>query len=335
MSSFPPEAIRLLHGFRGYQLAVAACRLGLPDLVASGPLRAEDIATRTGMNAAAMRRMLRGLVAWGFLAESDGRYASTPVSDAFRSDRPGLRNMTLMLNQEAYPTWASLMYTLETGKAAYDHVHGKSRWETLSENPEDAALFNAAMVETSTRVATELAAAYDFGWARTVVDVGGGNGALLAGVLRANPHLRGVLYDLPAGLAGAQEAMDAAGLAERVELSEGSFFETVPSDGDVYLLKSILHDWDDDRAVKIAATCRAAMAPSSRLLVVERWVPEQVTSSAADLAAVMSDLHMMILLGGRERTNSDFAEMFEAAGLRLLRDIEMRSDFHVLEAEPI
>lgn len=210
MSSFPPEAVRMLNGFRGYQLAVAACRLGLPDLLASGPLGAGDIAERTGMNADAMRRMLRGLVAWGFLEEAGGRYAATPVSDAYRSDRSGMRNMALMLSEEAYATWGALMYSLETGKAAFEHVHGKSRWESLAERPEDAAQFNAAMVETSTRVARDVVASYDFGRARTVVDVGGGNGALLAGVLQATPNLRGVLFDLPAGLAGAAEAMESA-----------------------------------------------------------------------------------------------------------------------------
>jgi orsellinic acid C2-O-methyltransferase len=336
MSAIHPDALRLLNGFRGYQLVVAACRLGLPEMIAAGSRGAAEIARRTGMDPDAMRRMLRGLVAWGFFSEDgDGRYVSTPVSDSFRSDRPGLRNMALMLSEEAYPTWGALMYSLETGKPAFEHLHGKSRWEKLAEEPEDAAQFNAAMVETSTRVARDVVAAYDFGWARSVVDVGGGSGALLAGVLLANPELRGTLFDLPAGLAGAAEAMERAGVGDRVEVVEGSFFETVPAGHDVYMLKSIVHDWDDVHAAKILAACRNAMVPSSRLLVVERLVPEHVTTDPRDIAAVMSDLHMMVLLGGRERTNSEFIELFRPVGLQLARDIDMPSDFHVVEALPV
>ena len=335
MSAFPPEALRLQNGFRGYQLVVAACRLELPDLLARQPLAADDIATRTGMNPDAMRRVLRGLVAWGFFSEADGLYASTPVSDAFRSDLPGLRNMALMLSEEAYSIWTELMYTLETGKPAFEHVHGKSRWEKLAEDPEDAAQFNAAMVETSTRVVKEVTAAYDFGGIRSVVDVGGGNGAMLAGILRAYPDVRGTLFDIAAGLEGASQTMAAAGVADRVEVVEGSFFDTVPPGHDLYLLKSIVHDWDDEHALKILATCRAAMGATSRLLLVERVVPDRVTTSATDMASVMSDLHMMVLLGGRERTDAEYAALFEAVGLRLTRDIELRSDFHVVEAQPV
>lgn len=336
MSSIPVDAIRLLNGFRGYQLLVAACRLELPDLLAAGPLDAAQVSARTGMNPDAMRRVLRGLVAWGFLAEdSAGRYTSTPVSDAFRSDRPGLRNMALMLNEEAYRIWGSLMYVLETGKPAFEHVYGKSRWEALAENPAEAALFNAAMVETSTRVADAVVAAYDFSGARTVVDVGGGNGALLAGVLRANPAVRGVLFDLPAGLDGAMATMSAAGVADRVEVIEGSFFESIPSGHDVYLLKSIIHDWDDEPSVKILATCRAAMNERSRLLIVDRWIPERVSADGRDVGSVMSDLHMMVLLGGRERTNSELSALLTAAGLQFGREIEMPSEFHIFEARPV
>ena len=334
MSEIPAEAIRLLNGFRGYQIVVAACRLGLPDMVADGPLDGGEIAARTRMNPDAMRRMLRGLVAWGFFVETDGSYASTPVSDAFRSDRPGLRNMAVMLNEEGYRVWGEFMYSLETGKSAFEHVYGVSRWEKLAENPEEAALFNAAMVEASTRGAKQVVAAYDFGDVGSVVDVGGGTGALLTGILLANPHLRGALFDLPAGLAGADEALVAAGVRDRVEIVEGSFFEAVPTGFDVYMLKSIIHDWDDEHSLKILTTCRAAMSAGSRLLVVDRIVPEPINGDGSDIWSVMSDLHMMVLLGGRERTSPELSALFEPAGLRLSRDIAMPSGFHIVEALP-
>jgi orsellinic acid C2-O-methyltransferase len=335
VSRIPVDAVRLMNGFRGYQLVVAACRLGIPDIVAASPAGASEVAERTQTDPTAMRRFLRGLAAWGFLAENgDGRYASTDISDAFRSDRPGLRNMALMLNDEAYVIWAELEYSLRTGRPAFDHIHGRSRWEVLADHPEEAALFNAAMVETTARVARDFAAAYDFDAATTVMDVGGGTGALLAAVLRAHPRLRGVVLDLPSGLAGAARAMEAAGVSDRARLVEGSFFAPLPERADVYLLKSIVHDWDDERATQILRCCRDAMVRESRLVIIERVVPERVTGDGTEVGSVMSDLHMMVLLGGRERTTAEYAALLESAGLRLSRTIELPSEFHAVEARP-
>ena len=212
MSRIPLEAVRLMNGFRGYQLAVAACRLRLPDLVAAGHSGPDELAALTGTDPGSLRRVLRGLAAWGFFAEdSSGQYSPTPVSEAFRSDQPGLRDMAMMLSKEGYASWAELMYTLETGKPAFEHIYGKSRWEKMAEDPEDATLFNAAMVATSKRVGNEFAAAYDFKGVGVAVDVAGGNGALLVAVLRKQPAARGILFDLPPGLAGARKLIADAG----------------------------------------------------------------------------------------------------------------------------
>ena len=246
--------------------------------------------------------------------------------------KPGLRNTTLMLRIEGYRTWGELLYVLKTGQPAFEHIHGKSRWEKLAEDPEDSARFNAAMVELTTRVAQAFVAAYDFTGMDTVVDVAGGNGALLAAVLQSNAEMDGILFDLPAGLAGAVERMNAAGLSGRVRLTEGSFFESVPSGADLYMLKSIIHDWDDAHARKILETCREAMLGEARLVLVERLVPERIGDDENVLATVMSDLHMMVALGGRERTTAEYRELFDAAGLRLTREIPMASDFHAIEA---
>jgi len=330
------EALRLLHGFRGYQLVVAACRLNLPDLVAAGHTEADDLAAQTGTHAGALRRMLRGLLAWGFFAQdADGRYAMTEVSEMFRSDRPGLRNMTLMLSNEGYRVWGDLIYTLKTGEPAFEHVYGKSRWQKMGEDPEDAAQFNAAMVETTTRVARAFVASYDFTNVGTVVDVGGGNGALLSTILQAHPAMHGVLFDLPAGLAGSAQRLSAAGLDRRVTLVEGSFFEVIPSSGDLYLLKSIVHDWDDLRAAAILAACRRAMDPRAKLVLLERYLPERIESADAALETVMSDLHMMVVLGGRERTTAEYASLMAGAGLRMTHPIEMDSAFYAVEAVPV
>lgn len=334
MTEKPPiEAIRMLHGFRAYQLVVAACKLRLADLVAEGHGDPATLAAMTGTHEPSMRRMLRGLAAWGFFVEdANGRYASTTISEYFRSDRPGLRNMALMLSKEAYSVWADLLYSLETGGPAFEHRYGKSRWEQMADDPEEAALFNAAMVETSTRVGAAFVAAYDFDGVDTVVDVAGGNGALLASVLVHLPEAQGVLLDLPAGLAGAAERFQKAGLDGRVTLVEGSFFDAVPASGDLYLLKSIVHDWDDERATAILASCRRAMKASSRLVLLERFLPERIDEPEHALAAVMSDLHMMVLLGGRERTTSHYAALLAAAGLRMTRQIRLESEFYGIEA---
>lgn len=327
------EAQRLVNGFRVFQLVVAACKLQIPDLVATGPKTADDLATSTGTHSEALLRMLRGLASWSFFEEqADGRFAATQLSDSFRTDKPGLRNMTIMLSEEAYQAWGDLMYTLRTGKPAYEHVFGKSRFEHLAEDPEASGRFNAAMVEYSTRVGKGFVAAYDFGGARTVVDVGGGNGALLIGVLQAHPEVRGILFDLAQGLAGAQEKLEEAGVADRVALHEGSFFEGVPSGADLYLLKSIIHDWDDERSLAILQTCRRAMNAEAKLVLLERKLPERVENPDQDLPALMSDLNMMVVLGGKERTTSEYRDLLAKAGLRMTRLISTDSDFCAIEA---
>jgi len=333
--SIPIEATRLVNGFRAFQMVAAACRLNLPDLVAASPKNSGELAAATGTYELAMHKLLRGLAACRVFAEqADGCFAATDISDAFRTDKPGVRNLTLMLSEESYDVWADLMYTLQTGKPAYQHVRGKGRWEELAEKPEAATQFNAAMVEITKAVSGAFLAGYDFKSARTVVDVGGGTGALLAAVLKAYPHINGILFDLAAGLAGAREAMSSAGLDGRVKFVEGSFFQSVPSGGDVYLLKSIIHDWDDEHAGAILKTCRAAMQPSSKVVLLERVMPERVNDPDRDFTNVISDLHMMILFGGQERTPTEYGRLLSGAGLTLTRQIAMESVFGAFEAVP-
>jgi hypothetical protein len=331
----PIEAYRLVNGFRTFQMVAVACRLNLPDLVVESPKDAAELAAATGTNELAMRKVLRGLAGCGvFVEQADGRFASTEISDAFRADRPGVRTLTMMLSEEGYEVWGHLMYTLQTGKPAYQHVRGKSRWEDLADHPDAAALFNAAMAEITKTAAAAFTEAYDFKGVRTVVDVGGGTGALLAAVLNAYPQANGILFDLAAGLAGAHEAMKSAGLDGRVSFVEGSFFEFVPSGADVYLLKSIIHDWDDEHATAILKTCRAAMHASSKIILVERVMPERIEDPDRELTNVISDLHMMVLLGGQERTPTEYDRLLAGAGLKMTRLVTMQSVFGAFEAVP-
>jgi len=327
------EAQRLMSGFRAYQMTVAACRLMLPDLVAGGAKSAAELAAATGTHPESLHRILRALAVWGFFVEMpDGRFGPTPLSDTFRSDKPGLRNMTIMLSEEGYEAWGDLMYTLRTGKPAYEHMYGKSHFDRLGEDPEMAAHFNAAMVEFSSRVAAAFAAAFDFTGVRTAVDVAGGNGALLIGVLQAHPDIQGVLFDLAQGLAGAHEKLVAAGVSDRVTLQEGSFFEAVPSGADLYMLKSIVHDWDDERALAILQTCVRAMHSRSRLVLLERKLPERVENLDDAFTTVMGDVHMMVVLGGKERTANEFRQLLAQAGLQMTREVRMESDITAFEA---
>ena len=327
------ESQRLVSGFRAYMMMVAACRLKIPDLLASGPKTADEVAASTQTHAPSIQRLLRGLVVWGVLAEmADRRFASTPISDHFRSDRPGLRNLTIMLSEEGYQAWGELMYTLQTGKPAYEHLYGKSHFERLAEEPEMSAHFNAAMVEISARVAQAFITSFDFQGGSTVVDVGGGNGGMLLAVLQAHPGMHGLLVALAQGLAGARETLAAAGVADRVTLREGSFFEAAPTGADLYLLKSIIHDWDDERALTILRTCRRAMSDRSRLVLLERRFPERIENADEMLTTVMGDLQMMVVLGGKERTDNEYRELMAKAGLRMTRVVPTKSEFAAFEA---
>ncbi|HET9780733.1 MAG TPA: methyltransferase [Candidatus Dormibacteraeota bacterium] len=327
----PAEAVRLMNGFRGYQLVVAACRLQLPDLVAAGCGDVASLAAKTKTHEGALGRVLRGLAAWGFFKQdSEGGYLATPISDAFRADRPGLRGMTMMLSEEAYHTWADLLFTLQTGSPAFEHRYGKSRWEWLAESPDAAREFNAAMVDATTRTSAQFLAVYDFDGVHTVADIAGGTGALLTAILVAHPQIRGILFDLPAGVAEAPAALTSAGIADRVTIVEGSFFDSVPREADLYLLKSIIHDWDDEPAVDILKTCANAMSREARLILLERELADDASAEA--LGTLMSDLNMMVVLGGRERTTDEYAALLAQAGLRITRTIPMHSDYYAIEA---
>ena len=328
------EAERLVNGFRAFQMVATACRLQLPDLLAAGPKTADELAAQTGTHPPSLRRMLRGLSAWGVFAETpDGRFVPTVLSDQFRSDRPGFRNDAVMLSEDVYQAWGDLLYTVQTGSPAFEHVFGKRRFEKLADDPEAAAKFNAAMVERSSRVAAAFIAAYDFDGARIVVDVGGGNGGLLVPVLQAQPGMRGILFDLAQRLAGAHERMVAAGVADRVTLQEGSFFEAAPSGGNLYMLKNIVHDWDDERSLVILRTCRQAMNATAKIVLLERVMPERIVNADHALSALMADLQMMVVLGGRERSTDEYRNLLEEARLRVTRVIPTDSGYVAIEAE--
>src|SRR6202171_1784859 len=241
---------RLTNGFQVSQAIHVAATLGLADLVRDGPRSVDDLASATGTTASALNRLLRSLASVGIFAHVSGRLGQTALSNYLRSDVTGsLRAWAMRVGRpDHWRTWGELERSLRSGKSAFRELYGVTAWDWRAAHPEENAIFNAAMTGLSAGMVESIVAAYDFSQIRSLVDVGGGEGALLAAILTANPDMRGVLFDLPHVLTGAGEVLQTAGVTDRCELVAGSFFETVPPGADAYILKSIIHDWDDGSA---------------------------------------------------------------------------------------
>jgi orsellinic acid C2-O-methyltransferase len=329
------RAYDLVNGFRASQIVHAAAELEIPDLVAERPQTAAELAVATSIDVSRLRRLLLALVGLGVLSEDDdGRFANTELGDLFRDGVPGSRRpLVRMLIPESYRGWDHFMETLRTGITGQSLAHGVTLWELIARDPDFGARFNAGMAGNTLEMALFVAGAGSFQSASVVVDVGGGEGSLVAGVLRAHPHLSGVVYDIAGGLAQTSQYLAAQGVADRCRIVEGDFFESVPA-GDVYLLKDILHDWEDAKAAAILAVCRREMGPLSRVMIVERVMPSHVTAEPSHKNATITDLQMMVQLGGQERTMEQFAELFEASGMKLER-ITPGGVYKLIEAVPV
>ncbi|MDA0170910.1 acetylserotonin O-methyltransferase [Solirubrobacter taibaiensis] len=318
----PPAELKVLEIARGYQLSqalYAVAKLGVADALDAGPLTAEAIAETVDARAPELRRVLRALVAAGVFCElEDGRFESNDAAAALRARAPGgMRDVVVNFGEEMYQSFGELLHTVRTGETAFDHVYGAPLFEYYATHPETEASAAARMRARTLPVARELAASDLLRGANTLVDVGGGTGTLVAEVLRHRPDLAGVLLERPGMLALAQPYLAEQGVADRCALVEGDFFASIPAGGEVYVLKSVLHDWDDERCVAILRTCRAAMDDAARLIVVELILPERMTAAAPMLSAALLDLIMLAYAGGRERTRAEFTELFDQAGLRL------------------
>jgi orsellinic acid C2-O-methyltransferase len=239
----------------------------------------------------------------------------------------------MMLGGEAtWRAWGDLFHTVRTGETAFAHVFGMGPFQYGSLHPEQAARFDAYMADLTRRSIAAILATHDFSHCRRIVDVGGGNGVLLSSVLVAVPGAEGVVFDTPAGVEGARRRLEEAGVSERCRIVAGDFFEAVPDGADAYVLKSILHDWDDDRAIAILKNCHRAMRPDSTLVVIERALPERIDRCDAHREMVMMDVHMLVATGGRERTVSQYRELFAAAGLISAAIRPTSSPFTILTA---
>jgi SAM-dependent methyltransferase len=326
MSNASQHIIRLGLGFAVSQALRVIVELGIPDLLAVGERSVDDLAAATQSNADALYRLVRLLASESVLKEARPRhFALTEVGAVLRSDRPGPGDFIRMINTEPYLAFEQLLHSVRTGMPAFDKVFGSPRFDWLSAHHEQAALFQRAMVALSQGSNEAVAEAYDFGPFTRVVDVGGGHGQLLSAILSRNPQLSGVLFDLPSGVAAARQG--AGGGLPRTEFIAGDFFDGVPA-GDVYVIKKVIHDWEDGHAEAILENCRKAMAPSGKVLVAETLVP--LGNEPNQIKSV--DVVMLAVTGGLERTEIQYASLFDAAGLRLERVIETRGPISILEA---
>jgi SAM-dependent methyltransferase len=329
-------AVRLQHLIAGYwvsQAVAVAAQVGLADLLADGPRPTAELAEATGAHPRALYRLLRALAGVGVFTEVEpGSFGLTPMAELLRSDAPAsLRGMAVYLcGDEHWRAWGHLGYSVRTGHSAFEHLFGTDPWEYRARHPETNAAFNAFMTGLVTQLADAVAAAYDFSGMRAVVDVGGSHGALLVAILRANPGVRGVLFDLPHVAEGAKARLGAAGLSDRCEVVGGDMFEGVPEGGDAYILSRVIHDWDEDRSVAILQQCHRAIAPGGKLLLAEEVIPPGDAPSYGKL----SDLNMLVSPGGQERTEAEYRALYEAAGFTLTRVIPTRSRVSVVEGTP-
>jgi O-methyltransferase/methyltransferase family protein len=326
--------MQLVNGYQVSQAIHVAAALGIADLLADGARSSDDLAQQAGVDADTLYRLLRALASVGVLHEDDGRlFSLTPVGERLRSDVPGsLHGWAVFVGQPTFwQAWSNLLYSVQTGENAFRHVHGQDVWSYRAERPDESAIFDAAMKSRTGASNAALVEAFDFSRFGTLVDVGGGNGALLASVLASQPALQGVLFDQAHVVAGAGPVLEAAGVADRCRIESGSFFETVPEGGDAYLLKWIIHDWEDEESIAILRVVRAAMSTEARLLIVER----DLGAPNADAPSKFSDLNMLVAPGGRERTEDEYAALFESAGFRLVGATRTSSELVVFEGEPV
>jgi SAM-dependent methyltransferase len=322
------HVIRLGFGFAVSQALRVVADLEIADRLSIGERSVDDLAAESSCHADALYRVMRLLAAEGVFYETSARrFGLTEVGAALRSNgRSSPRDLIRMLNREPYLAFAQLGHSVRTGLPAFEKVFGKPRFDWLADHQDEAALFQHAMIALSQGANEAVAEAYDFGPFSRVVDVGGGHGQLLSEILRRHPHLSGVLFDLPAGV---QMALaDVGNFPPHTEFTAGSFFDSVPTGADAYILKKVIHDWNDEQAVRILRNCRDAMKPHGRVLVAETIVPPGNEPDTIKLI----DANMLAVTGGVERTEAQYAALFAAAGLRLERVIATGRPISILEA---
>lgn len=334
-SAVPANVALMELGFGAWttQALYVAAKLRIADALSDGPRHADDVAREVGSDPDATFRLMRALASVGvFKLRKDGSFALTATGRALRwGTEETMAPMVAMVASPAHwEHWGHLLHSVTTGGTAVEKLRGVPMFDYLQTNPEYAKTFNDAMTGTSGMAIQAAVPLYDFTDRRLIVDVGGGHGALLAAVLAAAPEARGIVFDLPSVVEGAQETLDAAGVGARCTTVGGSFFDSVPEGGDTYLLKAIIHDWNDEKALTILRNVRKAMAPGGRVLLFELVLP----AGAPPHPGLLLDLEMLVHVGGRERTSDEYAALLARAGFRHTRVIQTAGPVCIVEAVP-
>jgi hypothetical protein len=328
---------RLTDGFRGTQALLVAAELGIADHLAAEPLPASELAKRTATDTEALRRLMRALCALGVFSEqASGYFAHNSVSHLLRIDVDGSFNAVIrfLAGPARWRCWESLSETIRTGESATTRILGAPLFEYYAANPSQSKIHDDAMKALSVVHGSALVEAIALRAGDVLVDVGGGTGQFLATTLLANPSATGILFDLPSVVLHAPSLLSTHNVSDRCAIDGGSFFECVPGAGDVYLLKQVIHDWDDERATKILQSCRRCMPQAAKLLIIERQMPELGTADLA-VGPCLVDLEMLVMTpGGRERTTSEFRALLVDSGFTLNRITPTASSFCVFEACP-
>jgi hypothetical protein len=273
---------------------------------------------------------LRALASLGVFAESEvNHFTLTPLAACLQSDVPGsVRAFVIMQGEEHYQAWGELIHSVQTGGSSFEHIYGMNLFEYLAQNPESAKIFDESMTNASAIESATIAASYDFSSIQTLVDIAGGEGLLIASILKSNPTLKGVLFDRPHVIERAKRFLEAEGVLERCQLAAGNFFESVPEGGDAYILKHIIHDWDDERAIAILKQCHKVMPDNGKLLVAEQVIPP----GNQPFMGKLIDVNMLVMTdGGRERTEAEYRALFEKAGFKLTRIVPTQDEMSIIE----
>jgi hypothetical protein len=323
----PLQMLQLISGFWIARCIYVFAKLGLADLIKDEPKTADDLATATGTHGPSLFRVLRALASVDVITQDDrNRFGATPLSDTLRDEPGSIRAFAMTeLGEENYPAWGELLHSVRTGGIAFDHAFGENCWEFFAKHPENARIFNDAMSGMTAQVNEVLHASYSFAGINKIMDVGGGHGGLITSILQRNPEMSGVLFDSPQVIAGA--VLQDPDVANRCEMIGGNFFESVPAGADAIILKWIIHDWNDEQSVAILKNCYRALPADGKLMLVEAVVP----ATSEPHFSKFIDLNMLVMTGGRERTEAEFRKLYEDSGFKLARVVPTESPFSVIE----
>lgn len=331
--SAPPEVVltQLMLGSLAAQTIYVTAKLGIADLLADGPKPVEELATATNTHAPSLYRILRAAASLNVFTEQENRvFAMNANAQPLLSNAPNsLRDIAIFMGEDwHWEVWGKTLYSVKTGKSAWAQMHGDDVFGYFGLNPGSATIFNRAMSSLTALATGAVVEGYDFSGINTLIDIAGGHGRLLTAIVDANPNIRAVLFDLPHVIEGAKEQVAKSTAANRIDFASGDFFISVPAGADAYLMKHIIHDWDDERALTILKNIKQAMNPKARVLLVESVIAD---GNNQDFGKLM-DIEMLVSPGGKERTAAEYAELFELAGLRLTRIVPTKSAYSVIEA---